>query len=398
MSSDYNELLREHILDDDRFIRAIFSGRQRGAEVPWQKVTLRPVMVRGKKHLQLVYFDGRQDVIQNYQGEDAGLELGKLLATPFQNFHVQTSEGDIQVRITKKGKVRIHRTVEERNLPDLSHDRRKQLPFPADKPDPFLHAIGIMTADGRVKSSMQGKFHQINEFIRLVEESGGLADFDEAYVVDCGCGNAYLTFAMHYYLKQQLEMNVRTTGVDVRGDLINNHALLTDTLQWPNIDFATSAIIDFQPDTSPDIVLALHACDTATDEALAQAVQWGSHLIVSAPCCHHHLQVQLQQRSVTPFEPILRHGILKERLGDVLTDALRAAILRVMGYQTQVIEFVSSEHTAKNVMIRAVNTAQPGEQRFVQEYLQLRDFWGVRPYLEELLGDPLAIILRQPPA
>jgi hypothetical protein len=154
-------------------------------------------------------------------------------------------------------------------------------------------------------------------------------------------------------------------------------------------------MIDFQPAGPPDVVLALHACDTATDEALAQAIRWQCKMVFCAPCCHHHLQQQLQgHQSPSLYEPVLRHGVLSERLGDILTDALRALILRIMGYQADVIEFISTEHTAKNVMIRAIRSVQPGDPRFVREYRALTDLWPVTPYLEQLLAEDFAVLVR----
>jgi SAM-dependent methyltransferase len=211
-------------------------------------------------------------------------------------------------------------------------------------------------------------------------------------VVDCGCGSAYLTFAVYHYLNDMLGLPTRMTGVDIKADLLAGHADKVAALGWVGLDFEAARIIDFQPPVPPDIVLALHACDTATDEALAQAIGWGSKLIFSAPCCHHHLQAQLENGPL-PFQPILRHGILKERLSDILTDSLRALILRIMGYRTDVMELVAAEHTNKNLMIRAIRTAPPGERRFVEEYRALTEYWQVRPYLETLLGEAFTALL-----
>lgn len=385
MAEDFRQVLREVVLDADHFVGATFSGQQRSQQVPWKKVTLRPIQLRGQYHLQFSYFDGRQDVTQNYRGEEARQELDKLLDTAFNNFHMRTTQGDIQVRITKKGKVMMHRSDECRQPPNLTHDRRKQQPLADGEPNPFLEMVGIMSADGRVKAHMQSKFRQINEFLRLVNETADLETWadDGLYMVDCGCGNAYLTFAVFYYLNEVLGIPTALTGVDVRDDLLRNHVAVSDRMGWTGLEFQVSTIIDFQPTHVPDIVLALHACDTATDEALAQAIRWGAKLIFSVPCCHHHLQQQMT--TIEPFEPVLRHGILKERLGDILTDALRAQILRIAGYKTQVIEFVSTEHTAKNLMIRAVIGGNDPQAR--EEYEALTSLWQVKPYLETLLAD-----------
>jgi SAM-dependent methyltransferase len=214
--------------------------------------------------------------------------------------------------------------------------------------------------------------------------------------VDCGCGNAYLTFALYHYLSHVLGRAVQFTGIDVRADLMEKQRERAAALGWAHLDFQTAPIADFAPAAPPDIVIALHACDTATDDALALGIHQGSQLICAVPCCHHHLQAQLSEHPApAPFAPLARHGILSERLGDLLTDSFRALILRVMGYRTDVVEYVATEHTARNVMIRAVKAARPGEPEFVREYVEMKRFWGVTPYLETLLGEALTGLLKQ---
>jgi SAM-dependent methyltransferase len=256
-----------------------------------------------------------------------------------------------------------------------------------------------MTQDGRIRAKMQDKFWQINHFLQLISQT---ADLDQLagsplQVVDCGCGSAYLTFATYHYLTTILKRPTRLTGIDVKKDLLDRRAKQAQSLGWSGLTFKASRIIDFEPPTPPDIVLALHACDTATDEALAQAIKWQSQLIFSVPCCHHHLQAQLSsvgQIADLSQKPLLRHGILKERLGDILTDAFRALILRIMGYRTDVVEFISSEHTARNLMIRAVKSTRPGHSQFVREYEKMKECWGVKPYLETLIGEAFIDIVR----
>ena len=276
--------------------------------------------------------------------------------------------------------------------PDLAHDRPKEQPIDLAKSGEFLQAIGIMNQDGSIKSSRQHKLRQINEFLRLIGETGELnnLDFQPLYMVDCGCGSAYLTFAAHHYLNRILNIPTFTIGVDVNEALIEKRIQTAQQLGWDDIRFQPSPIINFTPEIAPDIALSLHACDTATDDALAQAIRWESHLIFSSPCCHHHLQAQLAGRKVSPFELVMEHGILKERMGDILTDTFRAAVLKIFGYQTQVIEFISDEHTNRNLMIRAVYKGQVGMVSAVSEYQALKTFWGVTPYLETLLADEIS--------
>jgi SAM-dependent methyltransferase len=388
--SDYRELVKKYIFDEETFVRATFSGQQRGQDVPWKSVSIRPVLLKGERHLQFSYLDGKKDITKNY-AQQAEAKLDELLALSFRNIHLRTTLQDLQVQFTKKGRAMVHRhqAAEPRPTPSLAHDRHKDLPLPADQPDPFLQAIGIMTQQGRIKASMRHKFRQINQFLKLVTESAEFSGGQRSplHILDCGCGSAHLTLAIYHYLNHVLGRPAQVVGIDVNRDLLRKRAAETEALGWEGLAFQVARIIDYQPAAVPDMVLALHACDTATDEALAQAVRWEAKTIYSVPCCHHHLQQQMDsQAGPRAFAPLLRHGILKERLGDILTDALRAQTLRIMGYRTDVIEFVSSEHTDRNLMIRAIRATEPGNPQAVQEYADLKALWQLEPYLEHLLA------------
>ncbi len=395
---DYRALLKQHILNDN-FIKATFSGRQRGRSLAWNRVIIRPVRIKDQPHLQISHFDDKQDITKNFAGKQIEPKLDEALSLPFKNFAVQTTGQTIQVQITKKGKAMIHRrqAATPRPAPSLAHNRQKNLLLPAGRPDPFLHITGIMTDEGRVRAKMQKKFRQINEFLQRIVETGELDRVEQppVKIIDCGCGSAYLTFAVYHYLNHILQVPATLTGVDVNQELLHKQAALGKKLGWKELDFVISRIVDYHPPHSPDIVLALHACDTATDEALAQAVKWGSRMIFSVPCCHHHLHQQLvKEKEPSAFQPILRHGVFKQRWGDMLTDSLRVLILQILGYQTDVVEFVSTEHTGKNLMIRAVKTGESGDPQRVEQYLTLRDFWQVQPFLADLLANEVSKWIR----
>ncbi len=413
-ATDYKQQIRDAILDNDDFIKATFSGRRRSQadeqadeqagspSNPWKRVTVRPVLLRDQKHLQFSYFDAKKDITKNYRGGEAAEQLEELLAVEFKHTHVQTASSTLDITLSSKGRPMIQRSAFS-NRPhalNLAHDRQKNVLLTAEGAAPFLKAVGIMTRDGRIRADMQGKFRQINEFLKLVEQTGELERFTTSplHVVDCGCGNAYLTFAFYYYLNDVLHIPTQLTGLDVNDALLARHVEKSAGLDWSGLSFQATSIQDYRPDTPPDIVLALHACDTATDDALALGIRQHSKLIVSAPCCQHHLQEQLDHLPApAPFAPVERHNILKERLGDILTDSFRALILRIMGYSTEVVQFVSSEHTAKNLMIRAVRTQKVGETKFVQEYNELKAFWKVTPYLEHALGEDFLNLLTLQP-
>lgn len=393
----FRDQVRDLILDEDAFVQATFSGRRRGYELPWRRVTVRPVAIRGERHVQISYIDERQDVTKNFTGEAVVGKIDELVALPFSQIHVVTTTGEVQVRISRKGIARVHQTQTSgvREAPRLAHDRRKERLLPADEPDPFLQAVGIQTEAGHLRADKRRKYRQIDEFLRLVVGTAELEDLQPPVrIVDCGCGSADLTFAAFHYLNHIRGVPAEAVGVDIKADLVARHNALAGALGWQDtLHFEVSRIVDYQPVAPPDIVLALHACDTATDEALAQAVGWNAKLIFSAPCCHHDLQAQMSEHPMPPvFTPVLRHGILKERLGDVLTDSFRAQILRILGYRTDVVQFVSSEHTARNLMIRAVKTLPLGEPQQVAEYHALASYWEVKPYLAHLLAAQLAAV------
>jgi SAM-dependent methyltransferase len=291
------------------------------------------------------------------------------------------------VQVTKEDKAIFSRTKHNNGeqVVDLRHDASKDLPLPAERPDAFLQALGIMNQQGKVLPSMQDKFSQINEFLKLLEHTDELERFEKRPVnmLDCGCGSAYLSFAVYHYLNDVRGIAATLVGVDSNGKLVEKSNLQSQELGFERMCFQQSAIIDYVPDVPPDIVLALHACDTATDEALVQGIQCNARLILCVPCCHHELHQQLQ--AVAPFKPVFQYGILKKRVADILTDTFRALVLRLMGYKTDVVEFVSSEHTDRNLMIRAVKRTVPGDKKVWQEYEELKNFWGVTPYIERLL-------------
>jgi SAM-dependent methyltransferase len=391
------QVVKQTVLHTGTFVRAVLSGRRRGQALQWVKATLRPIMINNQPHVQFSYFDEARDISKNYAGRDIETHLDELLALPFKNVHLQTRERDIHIRISNKGQSSLSSTAHEPVEPSLEHNRQKKRILTPENSPEFLRITGLMTQDGVIKSDKQRKYLQINEFLKLIQETAFLERLGPQgpiVIVDLGCGNAYLTFATYHYINNLLEHPTRLIGVDRQPDIIARNQAKALELGWGHIQFEAASIADFQAEETPNLVIALHACDTATDDALARGITWQSQLIVSAPCCHHHLQAQLDsQPAPRPFPPLFRHAILKERLGDILTDTFRALTLRIMGYSTDVIEFIATEHTPRNLMIRSVRSSTPGDPRLIQEYQELKAFWGVTPYLETLLGEPFAKLL-----
>jgi SAM-dependent methyltransferase len=390
-------LVRETVFGLD-FRRATFGGVHRGRPSQWTRVVVRPVEVRGDRVLQFAYFDGQKTLTKNHTAPEAGAPLDELLATGFAGVHLSTEAAEIDLRTTKKGKVFVSRRAAESTGPTngLQHNRTKDVPLPEGRANPLLEAMGMLTQDGRVRAAYRAKYTQINEFLKHLVHVLDDADIRslgrEVEILDCGCGSSYLTLAVHYYLNEVLRIPARVLGVDVNEEVIRKSVARADHLGTEGIDFLCGRIDSVN--VKADIVLALHACDTATDHALVRAVLSESRLILSVPCCHHDLNQQLRARGAAEvLRPVLRHGILHERTADLFTDAFRALALRIMGYKTDLVEFISPEYTARNLMIRAVRGLPPGDNAMVREYLEMREFCGVIPCIERLFGEPFQRLL-----
>jgi SAM-dependent methyltransferase len=396
--------MRGLLLDDTVLVRAVASGRQKGETPRWRRVELRYVDLKAGRRLQVTAYDETQAHTSNHEpGPDARDAVDALLDEPFGNWHVETTTETHQLRVTKKLEAMVHTSARPEPVPDdqepRAHDRKKPRLLPEDHP--VLRAVGIADEQGRVKPSRQAKYRQVEEFLRslgpAVDDalaSGRLrtptAD-DPLRVVDLGCGNAYLTFAAHAYLRDVRGLPVHVVGVDVKQQSADHNAAVAEQLGIG--DTATFVVGDIAGATlpqPPDVVLALHACDTATDDALARAVTWEAPLVLAAPCCHHDVAAQLRRAPTpAPYSLLTRHGILRERFADTLTDAVRAGVLRLVGYRVDVIEFVESKHTPRNTLLRAVRTGAEASPRVRAEYDELVRTWGVHPALAERLHDRL---------
>lgn len=390
---------RAAVLDDEHLVRAVVSGRRRGLPAPeWRRVELRWVELKAGRSLQVVRYDATQAHTANFPaGPAAEAAVDALLAEPFGNWHVETTEATLQLRHTKKGAPLLHRSgASATEAIDRGHDRDKERLLADD--DPVFAALGLAGRDGRIKPSRQAKYRQVEEFLRLLDVAlreavaAGVVRRPTAdrplRIVDLGCGNGYLTFAAQRYLADVRGLPVRLVGVDVKQQSRDHNTRLAAELGM-DAEFVVGTIgeVDLTAaEPAPDVVLALHACDTATDEALARAVGWDAPLVLAAPCCHHDIAAQLRRGTPPPaYASLVRDGILRERFADTLTDALRALLLRSRGYRVEVVQFVDSQHTPRNTMLRAVKGARP---QSLEEYAALTAAWGIRPRLGELLGVP----------
>ncbi|MFF5175269.1 class I SAM-dependent methyltransferase [Micromonospora sp. NPDC000089] len=366
------------LLLDPALTRAVAAGRRKGQRPSMVRAELRPVALKAGPRLQIQTSDGARPYTRNVApGAEAGAAVDALLAEPFGNWHVETAEATLQLRVTKSGEAQVHRAAAARPpAPAETHDRAKD--YLLDPGDPIFAEIGGSAAKRR----------QVDAFLRALAATLPDDLTGPLRVVDLGCGNAYLTFAAYRYLAQR-GLAVELVGVDVREDQRRRNTELAQRLGWGDrVSFVAGTIAEAVVEPAPDLVLALHACDTATDEALARAVRWGARWVLAAPCCHHDLAAQLRARPAPgPYELLTRQGILRERFADVLTDALRAGLLRLHGYRAEVVEFVDSQHTPRNLLIRARRTgsAPTGQQR--TDYRELVEQWQVTPRLETLLAE-----------
>lgn len=392
---DHRQVVRDSVLEDPDFVRAVFSGVRGQGELPWRRVVIRPVQLRDGRHLQFVYHDARKATARNFLEEAALPALEELIEAPFRNIQIELTSASLRIGFSRRGRPLLSRgkPSKPRDAPDLAHNRRKKRPLPEGEHDAYLQAIGILAPDGTVKVRKVRKFRQINEFVKAVTSLPALEAISErpVRIADLGCGNAYLSFAAYHYLNAKAGVQTTLVGVDTQPDIIERNRATAGELGWNDVTFECSANADFEPAERPHLTFALHACDTACDEAIAQAVKWGSEVIAVATCCHHHLQVQLESQGdqAAAFSALRRHGLLRERLGDVLTDAFRVSILSALGYRAGAIEFVSPEHTPRNVLIRAEKVSSTQAARALREYVRLKSYWGVTPYLDTLLREEL---------
>lgn len=352
-----------------------------------KRVTVRPILLRGKAVFQFEYQYAQKVQHKNLEAIEAEALTRTLLTETFRQGRFRTAGGEFSVSVNGAGALTVKTDkAAKMAVPaavPLAHNRSKNYLLPEDVPVDFLVRSGVMTAAGSVVAAKRDKFKQINRFLEMVDDvAGSLPKSGPLRVVDFGCGKAYLTFALYYYLAVVQGRDVSMVGLDLKDDVVAFCAQTAAELGYAGLSFAVGDIDGYQIDGDLDMVVTLHACDTATDDALAKAVQWGASVILSVPCCQHELFSQLQNETL---RPLLKHGILKERLTALVTDSVRASLLESAGYTVQILEFIALEHTAKNLLIRAVKRPGSTPKPPSAEYEAFRDFWHIQPHLEKAL-------------
>jgi len=368
-------------IKSEHFVRAVLSGRRRNMQTEFERIDIKPVLIKEEIKWQIISSDGKKDITKNVEID---FNFTQLFSSGYANLVVDTQTESYQVRISKKDEALV--SVSKVNLSrDLSHDRQKQRMLAES--NQVFKALDMSDLLGRIKPSKMDKYKQVDEFLRLISQTLDTQDLkqDEISVVDLGCGHAYLTFAVGEFLKDKYK-KVSILGVDERDESKEHNEKVALKLKV-EAKFIAAKISD-TPNQVVDIAIALHACDTATDDAIYWAVKNNAKVIMAAPCCMHDLQTQVTQ-APEPWGLLTKYGLVSERLIDLITDSLRAQILKLLGYRVDIVEFIGGEHTARNILIRAVKTNQSASDIDKDRYQQMLTQWQIKPYLAKLLDSEL---------
>ena len=374
------EYLEEQI--NENLIQAVLSAGRNKDGI--SKIKIRPIRLKGQICYQASATEGQKVLHKNYGRTELIEYVEKELAENFRQFQAQGAVTDGVVLVSKKGKMTIKQKHHEQKekVQIQAHNRVKQYILKEGVPVPFLIDLGVMNEQGKIIHARYDKFRQINRFLEFIEDILSRLSRDrEITILDFGCGKSYLTFAMYYYLHELKQYDIRIIGLDLKTEVIRHCNELSKKYGYEKLTFLEGDIADYEGVDRVDMVVTLHACDTATDYALAKAVGWHAKVILSVPCCQHEINGQIAN---DVLKPILKHGLLKERFSAIVTDALRAEYLEREGYEVQVLEFIDMEHTPKNILIRAIDTGKKGKNS--KRIKDCETFLNVEPTLGRLLG------------
>ncbi len=376
---DLRQLLDKYL--NEQLQRIIISNPRHGESA--SKLTIRPVLVKNALSFQASEYQEKKVFHKNYTRAEAAAEIESRMEE-YRQMELFSGLGQAAVRISKKGRL----TIKEKPCAacvkevDLSHNRKKHYILDPSQKTGFLIDLGVQSREGKIINARYDKFRQINRFLEFIEDILPQLPKDrEVTILDFGCGKSYLTFAMYHYLKELKGYQVHIIGLDLKEDVIAECSRLAEKYGYDRLEFQVGDIAGYKGTEQVDMVVTLHACDTATDYALDKAIRWGAKVILSVPCCQHELNGQISNEMLAPA---LGYGLIKERMAALLTDALRAGILESKGYQVQILEFIDMEHTPKNILIRAVKTGRAKESRQIRD---LMEFLHVTPTLAKLQGD-----------
>lgn len=386
--SEHTQLQIElsQLIEQHKLYQAVMSSPFVKGENIAKKVTLRPIQLKEGLVYQFEYFYDKKVLHKNVAADEALQLLLSMITSQYKQSLIKADALQLHILTSKQGKVTVKRKEEAKSTQPktFTHNRAKNRIFEEGKPIAFLVELGIMTSEGKVHAKKQDKFRQINRFIEMVDDVVHyLPKHRQLKIIDFGCGKSYLTFALYHYLAIEKQYEVDIIGLDLKADVISFCNDLAAKLNYSQLRFLIGDIAEYNDVAEADMIVTLHACNTATDAAIGKAVQWGASVIMSVPCCQHELFPQMKQPTLSA---VLDQGLLKERFSALATDGMRGQLLEVLGYKVQMLEFIDPEHTPKNLMIRAV---KPAELSFNTEkweaYTAFRDFIGVSHSLEAFL-------------
>ena len=371
---------------DEKLVRIIISkSRIKGEK---RKIQIRPILLKGALVFQAEDYKQKQVFHQNLSGKEALEKIGEWMQE-MQQLELLHQDGRVNMLISKKGKITLKQSENGCQVPqaDLTHNRKKKYILDPQVKVPFLEDLGVQTSEGKIVHSRYDKFKQINRFLEFVEDIlPALPKDREVVILDFGCGKSYLTFAMYYYLHELKGYDIRIIGLDLKEDVIRHCNELRTRYGYEKLDFLTGDIADYDGVDQVDMVVTLHACDTATDFALDKAIRWNAKVILSVPCCQHELNRQISNEILAPA---FKYGLIQERMAALFTDAIRGNLLEEAGYQVQLLEFIDMEHTPKNILIRAVKHGKQGqhgkkEKQLHSDVQRMLEFLHVDPMLARL--------------
>ena len=371
---------------NDTFVKLTL-GKKRGGDELLKKIYVTPVELRGSRELSFLYRYETRDETKNFSFDKGVSIVSDLLGSDFLSAHLFGTDGNVELAYSRKLKARLSSSKPSfKKVGDTGHDKQKKR-FIEVNDNAYLRALGVVTADGRIAKKKEKKFRQINKFIEVVDaiiRSSNLTDKDTISVVDMGAGKGYLTFALYDYLVNTLKKKAVVVGVEARAEIVESCNGIAEEVGFEGLSFAKGYINDYKID-KVDVLIALHACDTATDDAMFQGVKAEAEVIVCSPCCHKQIATQLSSKDAN--SQLISFGILKEQQATLVTDGLRALLLKSQGYKTNVFEFISTEHTGKNIMISAVkNSRDCNKEAVYSDVDQLKVQWGIsHQHLDGLL-------------
>lgn len=379
---------KEHLIQigreflDENLLRIVISNPSDKQGV--SKVKVRPLLLKESLIFQAEELVGNQAFHKNYSAGECISYIVDLLDGTLRQMELESRKGQVRVLMSKKGSPSIKIKRQQKIAapsPVLQHNRQKSYILKEGTPVPFLVDLGVMTAEGKIIASRYDKFRQINRFLEFIEDILPRLDKSrENVIIDFGCGKSYLTFAMYYYLHELKGYLIRVIGLDLKQTVIDDCNRLGERYGYDKLKFYHGDIASYEGVDHVDMVVTLHACDTATDYALAKAVRWGASVILSVPCCQHELNKTMHQELMAP---VFQYGLIRERMAALYTDALRAEILENQGYRTQILEFIDMEHTPKNILIRGVKQGEKKDNR--REIQEIMEFLHGKLTLADLL-------------